>query len=410
MGIMTDTAAAPHAPDTPAFPQPRTCPYHPPADYRRLRDRGPLQRVTLYDGREAWLVTRHDVARRLLADPRLSSDRTDENFPQLSARFAAVRRINRRQGFIGMDPPEHGHYRRMLIGDFAVRRIRAMRGDIERIVHGFIDDMLERDQPVDLVSHFALPVPSMVICQMLGVPYDDHEFFQSASRNLLQSPTAEGTLAARNDLVGYLDRLVAERERRPGPGLIGRLVAEQVASGELTREDLVTTSMLLLVAGHETTASMISLSVITLLEHPDQLAALRADPDVMPSAVEELLRYLSIADLAGVRVATADIDVDGQKVRAGDGVIVANSISNRDEDAFADPDAFDVRRPARHHLAFGYGVHQCLGQNLARMELEIALRELFGRIPTLRLAVPVTELALRPGNTIQGVNELPVRW
>lgn len=404
----------PTAPSPPsgisAFPQTRTCPYRLPAGYERLREDGPLQEVTLYDGRKAWLVTRYEVARRLLADPRLSSDRTDENFPRISPRFEAIRRINQRQGFIGMDPPEHGLYRRMLISDFAVRRIRSMRPDIERIVHGFIDEMLAEDPPVDLVSRLALPVPSMVICQMLGVPYDDHEFFQSASRRLLQSETAEGTLQARHDLVGYLDRLVAERERHPGPGLIGRLVANELASGELDREDLVTTSILLLVAGHETTASMISLSVITLLEHPDQLAALRTGPEVMPSAVEELLRYLSIADLAGLRVAKADIDVDGQTVRAGDGVIVANSISNRDGDAFGDPDAFDVHRSARHHLAFGYGVHQCLGQNLARMELEIALNALFTRVPTLRLAVGVEDLTLRPGNTIQGVEELPVTW
>jgi len=413
---MTDTVAVPAAPgalqasDAPSFPQDRSCPYHPPAGYGRLRERGPLQRVTLYNGRQAWLVTRHELARRLLADPRMSSDRTDENFPMLSPRFEAIRRLNQRQGLIGMDPPEHGFYRRMLISDFAVRKIRSMHGDIEQIVHDFLDEMLAGEPPVDLVSRFAVPVPSMVICRMLGVPYDDHEFFQSASRRLLQSAEPEGTLQTRNELVDYLDQLVVEREREPGTGLIGRLAAEKLASGELRRDDLVTMSLLLLVAGHETTASMISLGVITLLEHPDQLAALRADPDLMPSAVEELLRYLSIADNAGARVATADIDVEGQTIRAGEGVIVANSISNRDGHAFDDPDVFDVRRLARHQLAFGYGVHQCLGQNLARMELEIALRVLLDRVPTLRLAVPVTDLALRPGVTIQGVNELPVTW
>ncbi|MCW2903785.1 MAG: cytochrome [Streptosporangiaceae bacterium] len=405
---MTETSAAPRTPEAPPFPQARTCPYGLPAGYDRLREDGPLRRVTLYDGRPAWLVTRYDLARRLLADPRLSSDRTHENFPFLSPRFKAFRR--QRPAFIGMDPPEHGLHRRMVISDFTVRRLRSMRGDIERIARGLIDEMLSADPPADLVGRFSLPVPSMVICRLLGVPYDDHEFFHSASRRLLQSETAEESLEARQELADYLDRLVTVRQRRPGPGLIGRLVATRLASGELERENLVSMSILLLVAGHETTASMISLSVITLLEHPDQLAALRADPGVMPSAVEELLRYLSIADLAGVRVATADIDIDGQTVRAGEGVIVSNSITNRDREAFDDPDTFDIHRSARHHLAFGYGVHQCLGQNLARVELEVALTALFGRIPTLRLAVPVEELPLRPASTIHGVNELPVTW
>ena len=405
---MDGTFARPSVPEAPSFPQDRTCPYDLPADYDRLRESGPLHRVTLYDGNAAWLVTRYGVARQLLADPRLSSDRTRANFPFLSPSFQAIRR--QRPGFIGMDPPEHGLHRRMLISDFTVKRIRSMRGDIERIAHGLIDEMLAEDPPVDLVGRFSLPVPSMVICRLLGVAYDDHLFFQDASRRLIQSETAEESLAARQELADYLDRLIALRERRPGPGLIGRLVADKLAGGELEREDLVATSILLLVAGHETTASMISLSLITLLEHPDQLAALRADPDAMPFAVEELLRYLSIADLAGVRVATADIDIDGHTVRAGDGVIVGNSIPNRDPDVFDDPQSFNIHRSARHHLAFGYGVHQCLGQNLARMELQVAFTSLFDRIPTLRLAVPVEQLTLRPATTIQGVNELPVTW
>ncbi|HEV7933307.1 MAG TPA: cytochrome P450 [Actinomadura sp.] len=405
---MAETSVAPPTPEAPLFPQARTCPYRPPTGYDRLSEGGSLQRVTLYDGRWAWLVTRHDLARRLLADPRLSSDRTHANFPFLSPRFEAFRQL--RPAFIGMDPPEHGLYRRMVISEFTVRRLRSMRGDIERIARGLIDEMLAGDPPADLVSRFSLPVPSMVICRLLGLPYDDHEFFQDASRRLLQSETAEESLAARQELADYLDRLVATRESLPGPGLIGRLVSTRLASGELEREDLVSMSILLLVAGHETTSSMISLGVITLLDHPEQLAALRADPGVMPSAVEELLRYLSIADLAGVRVATADIDVDGRTVRAGDGVIVSNSITNRDREAFDDPDTFDIHRSARHHLAFGYGVHQCLGQNLARVELEVALTALFDRIPTLRIALPIEELTLRPPSTIHGVNELPVIW
>jgi pentalenic acid synthase len=402
------SASSPQLTDAPPFPQDRTCPYRPPAGYDRLREGGPLRRVSLFNGRVVWVVTRHDLARRLLADRRLSSDRSRTDFPAVSPRAEAARR--RPLGFIALDPPEHGVQRRMLISEFTVKRIKSMRSDVERIVRGFLDEMLAAGPPADLVSAFSLPVPSMVICRLLGVPYDDHEFFQDASRRLIQGGTVEQTLTARDELTAYLGGLIDTMTVEGGAGLLGRLVAEQLAAGELAREDLVSTSVLLLVAGHETTASMISLGVITLLDHPEQLAALRANPETVPFAVEELLRYLSIADIAGSRVATADIEVGEHTIRAGEGVLIVNSIPNFDENVFADPGRFDIDRSARHHLAFGFGVHQCLGQNLARMELEVALTALFERIPTLRLAVPVDDLTIRPGSTIQGVNELPVTW
>ncbi|MFE5737170.1 cytochrome P450 [Streptomyces celluloflavus] len=406
---MTVTATTPQTQDAPAFPSDRTCPYQLPDGYARLRDeQGSLRKVTLYDGRLAWVATKHETARKLLADPRLSSDRTHVDFPATSPRFEGLR--DRRPAFIGMDPPEHQAKRRMTISEFTVKRIKGMRTDIERIVHGFIDELLAAGPPADLVSRFALPVPSMVICRLLGVPYADHDFFQDASRRLVQSTDVASAVAARDDFEEYMDGLITKLQAEPGSGLLGSLVAEQLANGEIEREELISTALLLLVAGHETTASMTSLSVITLLEHPDQHAMLRADPGLVPGAVEELLRYLAIADLAGGRIATADIEIDGQLIRAGEGVIITNSIANRDGSVFEDPDTFDVHRSARHHLAFGYGVHQCLGQNLARLELEVIITALFDRIPTLRLAVPVEQLTLRPGTTIQGVNELPVTW
>ncbi|MYU55392.1 MULTISPECIES: cytochrome P450 [Streptomyces] len=406
---MTVTATTPQTQDAPAFPSDRTCPYQLPDGYARLRDeQGSLRKVTLYDGRPAWVATKHETARKLLADPRLSSDRTHADFPATSPRFEGLR--DRRPAFIGMDPPEHQAKRRMTISEFTVKRIKGMRTDIERIVHGFIDELLAAGPPADLVSRFALPVPSMVICRLLGVPYADHDFFQDASRRLVQATDVASAVAARDDFEEYMDGLITKLQAEPGPGLLGSLVAEQLANGEIEREELISTALLLLVAGHETTASMTSLSVITLLEHPDQHDMLRADPGLVPGAVEELLRYLAIADLAGGRIATADIEIDGQLIRAGEGVIITNSIANRDGSVFEDPDTFDVHRSARHHLAFGYGVHQCLGQNLARLELEVIITALFDRIPTLRLAVPVEQLTLRPGTTIQGVNELPVTW
>ncbi|MFE6690517.1 cytochrome P450 [Streptomyces sp. NPDC057743] len=406
---MTETTATPQAADAPAFPNDRTCPYRLPDGYAKLRDTpGALHRVTLYNGRQAWVVTKHEAARQLLADPRLSSNRTHASFPATSPRIEAIRES--RQAFIGMDPPEHGPKRRMTISEFTVKRIKAMRPEVEEIVHGFLDEMLASGSPADLVSQFALPVPSMVICRLLGVPYADHDFFQDASRRLVQGESAQAAAAARDDLRRYFDGLITTFQAEPGPGLIGSLVAEQLAKGEIDREELASTAMLLLIAGHETTASMTSLSVITLLEHPDQYAALRNDRSLVPGAVEELLRYLAIADIAGGRVALADIEIDGQTIKAGDGVIVTNSIANRDASVYADPDTLDVRRSARHHLSFGFGVHQCLGQNLARLELEVILTALLDRVPTLQLAVPVEELTLRPGTTIQGVNELPVTW
>ncbi|MFE4856503.1 cytochrome P450 [Streptomyces sp. NPDC056670] len=405
----TETTTTLQTAEAPAFPADRTCPYQLPDSYSQLRDQpDALSPVTLFDGRRAWVVTKHETARRLLADPRLSSDRNDAHFPATSPRFQAIRAG--RPAFIGMDPPEHGPRRRMTISEFTVKRIKGMRPDVERIVHGFIDEMLAAGPPADLVSQFALPVPSMVICELLGVPYADHDFFQDASRRLVQSTDMRSAVTAREDLDRYLDGLITRMQAKPGPGLLNTLVNKQLAAGEIDREELVSTALLLLVAGHETTASMTSLSVITLLEHPDQHAALRADPALVPGAVEELLRYLAIADIAGGRIATADIEVDGKVIRAGEGVIVTNSIANRDGSVFENPDSLDVHRTARHHLSFGYGVHQCLGQNLARLELEVILTALFDRIPTLRLAVPVERLALRPGTTIQGVNELPVTW
>ncbi|MGV4925712.1 cytochrome P450 [Streptomyces sp. BHT-5-2] len=406
---MADIATTPQATEAPAFPSDRTCPYQLPQGYTELRDApGPLHRVTLYDGRQAWVVTKHEAARKLLADPRLSSDRADVNFPATSPRFEIAR--ENRPAFIAMDPPEHGVARRMTISEFTVKRIKGMRPEVEEIVHGFLDEMLASGSPADLVGRFALPVPSMVICRLLGVPYADHDFFQDASRRLVQATDVASASAARDDLRHYMDGLITAFQAEPGTGLVGSLVAEQLANGEIDREELISTALLLLVAGHETTASMTSLGVITLLEHPEQFAALRDDRRLVPGAVEELLRLLAIADIAGGRVATADIEIEGRLIRAGEGVIVVNSIANRDGTVYEDPDAFDVRRSARHHLAFGFGVHQCLGQNLARLELEVILNALMDRVPTLRLVTPADQLKLRPGTTIQGVNELLVTW
>jgi len=392
-----------------AFPQDRTCPYHPPTAYDPLRDGRPLARITLYDGRPAWLVTGHAVARTLLTDPRLSSDRTRPDFPAPTERFAGTQ--NRRVALLGFDDPQHHAQRRMMVPSFTLRRAVELRPEIQRIVDERLDAMIAQGPPAELVNAFALPVPSMVICALLGVPYTDHDFFEAQSRRLLRGPKASDTQDARDQLDAYFGELIDRKlkEERPGDGVLDELVHDRLRSGELSRVDVIAFATILLVAGHETTANMISLGTFTLLQHPERLAELRADPALLPTAVEELMRMLSIAD-GLLRVATEDVEAGGETIRAGDGVVFSTSVINRDEDVYPDADTLDWHRSARHHVGFGFGIHQCLGQNLARAEMEIALRTLFTRLPGLRLAAPADEIPFKPGDTIQGMLELPVTW
>ncbi|MEV1089939.1 cytochrome P450 [Streptomyces microflavus] len=398
-------ATAP-TPATP-FPQDRGCPYHPPAGYEPLRAGRPLSRVTLFDGRSVWAVTGHALARRLLADPRLSTDRTHPDFPVPAERFANVEQ--RRVALLGVDDPEHNVQRRMLIPSFSVKRIGALRPRIQETVDRLLDAMERQGPPAELVSAYALPVPSMVICALLGVPYADHEFFEECSQRLLRGPGAADVNRARDELEEYLGALIDRKRTEPGEGLLDELIHRDHPDGPVGREELISFAVILLIAGHETTANMISLGTFTLLRHPEQLAALRAGEATTAVVVEELLRFLSIAE--GLqRLATEDMEVAGTTIRKGEGVVFSTSLINRDADVFPRAETLDWDRPARHHLAFGFGVHQCLGQNLARAELDIAMRSLFERLPNLRLAVPAQEIPHKPGDTIQGMLELPVAW
>ncbi|MEU1229729.1 cytochrome P450 [Streptomyces sp. NPDC005828] len=393
---------------TVAFPQNRTCPYHPPTGYPRTEEERPLSRVTLWDGRSVWLVTGHAAARALLADQRLSTDSTRDDFPLPTERASAVRR-RRRAALLGWDDPEHNAQRRMLIPSFTLKRAETLRPRIQETVDRLLDAMVAQGPTAELVSAFALPVPSIVICDLLGVPYTDHDFFEEQSRRLLRGPTAADTEDALARLEDYLGDLIDQKRLKPGEGVLDDLVARGAGDGGPERRELVQLATILLVAGHETTANMISLGTYTLLRHPERLAELRADPTLVPAAVEELLRFLSIAD-GLLRVAREDVDVEGTVIRAGEGVVFSTSVINRDAAAYSDPDSLDWARSARHHVAFGFGIHQCLGQNLARAELEIALGTLLRRLPGLRLAVPAEEIPFKPGDTIQGMLELPVTW
>jgi cytochrome P450 len=387
------------------IPVPRRGPFAPPAEYQQLREQAPVARLTMGNGRPAWVLTRHEDIRAVLADPRFSSDRSHPAFPapkqgqELASGF--------KFSLISMDPPEHGPARRAVAGEFTARRMQALQPRVQRLVDEHLDVMLAGPRPADLVQALALPVPSLVICGLLGIPYADHEFFEARSAVLLRGRVpVDDRIQAGVDLLTYLDELVTRREKDPTDDLVGR----QLKAGTIEHGDLVSLALLLLIAGHETTANMISLSALALIENPAVGQAIRDDPARTPGAVEELLRYFTITDLTLFRVALADIEVGGQLIRAGEPVISLILAGNHDPEAFADPGRLDISRDARPHLAFGFGPHQCLGQNLARMELQVVLDTLLRRVPDLKLAVPLDDLQFKDDAFVYGAYELPVTW
>ncbi|QUH06138.1 cytochrome P450 [Saccharopolyspora erythraea] len=389
---------------------PRTCPYSPPQEYAQLRSQEPVKRVRTIGGGAAWLVTRHEDVRRVLSDPRMSSDRRKPGFPSLIPGRQAVVAENK-QAMIGMDGQEHAEARRAVIGEFTVRRINRMRPRIQEIVDECIDRMLAAGGPVDLVRELSLPVPSLVICELLGVPYSDHDFFQGRSALMISRSTpAERRREVVLDLRRYLDELVAEKVLRPTDDLLGRQIVQQTEDGEVDREGLVSLAFLLLIAGHETTANMISLGTLALLDNPEQLARITEDPARTPAAVEELLRYFSIVDGATSRTALADVEIGGVLIREGEGVVAVGLSANRDPEAFDSPDELELDRQARNHVAFGFGAHQCLGQNLARVELQIVFDTLFRRIPGLRLANGLDGIRFKDDALVYGAHEMSVTW
>jgi cytochrome P450 len=411
---MTNALAGTSAEAIPDFPMPRAagCPFTPPPQLRRLHAEQPLTKVRLWDGSTPWLVTRYDDQRALLADQRCSVDLTRPGFPYMNPAFREAALRGSQPSFLNMDDPEHARLRRMLSGAFTIKRIEAMRPAVQRMTDDFIDAMLAGPKPADLVRALALPLPSLVICELLGVPYDDHEFFQHQSEvGLRHDVTPEAAGAARRALLEYVADQLNKKLAHPADDLLSELAA-RVRDSDLTHEEAASMGLLLLGAGHETTANMIALSTVALLEHPDQLAAIRDtdDPKVLASAVEELLRYLTIIHLGNRRIALEDIEIAGQTIRAGDGIVIPSITANWQTDIFPAPDRLDVHRDARRHMAFGFGIHQCLGQPLARLELQVVYGTLFRRIPTLRLATDLGNLPFKEDGVVYGVYELPVTW
>ncbi|MEU8916213.1 cytochrome P450 [Streptomyces nigrescens] len=387
-------------------PTVRSCPFDPPEEYRTLREQDPITQVTLPDGATGWLVSRYEDVRTVLADPRFSS------------KYSLLRSGGpERDGapvppppgmLLMMDAPEHTRLRRLLTGQFTVRRMRKLTPAVEKIVAEQLDAMAAAEGPVDLVQAFALPVPSLVICELLGVPYADREEFQQTSATIVGLDAGpEEFQQAQMAMHGFMHQLVLAKREKPTDDILSELVH----SGELTDEELAGVGVLLLIAGHETTANMIALSTMCLLQNPEQLAALRADPALMDSAVEELLRYLTIVHFGVRRTALEDLELNGQQIKEGSHVMLSLASGNRDAAHFADnPERLDVGRPHSVHLAFGHGIHQCLGQQLARVEVKAALSALLDRFPTLRLAVPVEQVPMRDNMLAYGVHELPVTW
>lgn len=405
------SAEAEQAREPEPFPQERAPgrPFDLPPGYRRLQAEEPVFRAELPSGQRAWVLTRHRDVCAVLDDPRFSADSARPNFPGIFRRPAPQ---VLRGTFVRMDGAEHLRYRRMLGVEFTPRKAERMRPRITEVADARIDAMLAAGPPADLMTTLAYPVPSMVVSELLGVPPSDHERFETSTRVLVNGrSSAEEMTRAKDDVLAHLNGLVAAKERDPGDDLISRMLVKHVAAGELDRAEVAVVAWLLLAAGHHTTATMIGTGAALLLRHPEQLAVLRADPSAIPGAVEELLRHQTAMQGGMYRVALEDVQVGDVLIRAGDGVVCQLASANRDPDVYPDPDRFDVRRSARRHVAFGFGPHQCLGQTLARVELQVVLGRLFERLPGLRLAVAEDELPFWHHQFgIHGVRELPVTW
>ena len=391
----------------PVIPAPRAvgCPLAPPAEFASWREADGLQRA-VWQGKPVWMISRYQDIKAALVDPRLSANTMayDVEIPDAQS----VPQI-----FPRLDDPEHNRLRRMMARDFTFRRAEKMRPQIQEMVDKFLDDMIVTGPPADLVRAFALPVPSLVICLLLGVPYEDHDFFQRSSSTALDSRATEEEKAESSlALFTYMTELVARKEREPGDDMMSRLIRDHVATGELTRETAAMNGVIMLAAGHETTANMISLGTLTLLQHPDEFARLRDtdDPAVIANIVDELMRYLTIVHSLIDRVATEDVTIGGQLIQADEAVLMNLPAGNHDPNFIERPDVFDVDRGARGHLGFGFGAHQCIGANLARTEMHVAFATLARRLPGLALAVPAEELVYQNNKEVYGITELPVTW
>lgn len=376
------------------------CPFDPPAELIEARQHGPISRYTHPGGKPGWLITGYELVRSVLADPRFSARKDLLNVVDFELPPAPPGE------FLLMDDPQHSRYRKPLVGKFTARRMRLLTERIEQITAHCLDAMERSGPTADLVTAFAKPIPTIVICELLGVPYEDRDAFQEQIDKFMNGETSDDDLlAAYTATQEYLEKLVAAKRANPTDDVLSELT-----DSDLTEEELKGVSLILLAAGFDTTANMLSLGTFALLQNPVQLDELRADPTLIDQAVEELLRYLSVAK-SFMRTALVDVELGGQTIEAGTTVVLSYNTAGRDPERYTDPHTLDIHRQEGGHLAFGHGVHLCLGQQLARVEMRVALAALIERFPTLRLAVPAEEVALRPETAdIYGVKSLPVTW
>ncbi|WP_460518763.1 cytochrome P450 family protein [Flindersiella endophytica] len=394
----------------PTHPLPRPTPGTPTGVvYTGQRAAAPVYRTVLPSGSQAWVVTRYDDVRAVLSDQRFSRNLLYPGAPCMikPGDFSTGER-----SILNLDPPDHTRLRRLVAQAFTMRRIEALRGRIEQITSGLLDDLAAMEQPADLIEAFAFPLPTVVICEVLGVPYDERERFRAWS-NVLVTPmqnTPDDIAAAGRSGAEHMRQLIARKREHPGEDLLSRLIEARDEGDRLAEDELVDLGTQLLSAGHETTVGLIANSVVLLMRHPEQLAALRGDPSLVDRAIEEVLRYESPAGAALLRVATADVEIGGVTIRKGEAVVPMTSSANFDETEFADPERFDITRRHNPHVGFGYGIHFCIGAPLSRIEGQVALRGLLDRFPGLRLAVPNDQIVWGPELVIRRPVAVPIAW
>ncbi|MGY6658136.1 cytochrome P450 [Amycolatopsis sp. TRM77291] len=401
-----------HAENPPEYPIPRKCPYRPASELVDLRKHSPMTKVRLYNGRTAWLVTDTEAARTVLADHRkVSISAKVGNFPMLNEEFEAIVDSGFAEVLFGADPPVHTQQRQMIMPSFTMRRVDRLHSDIQRIVEEKFDEMMSQGNTGDIVAQFAHPVPSLVISLLLGVPAEEREEFDEPARRLFSAEPGQAEQAM-TDLNAYLEKLISHKEANPGAGPVGLvddLVENQLKGGKVDRATLIQLALAMLVAGTDTTTNVISLGTLALLDNREQWDALVADPGLVPNAVAEMLRYVSLIEQYG-RVATEDIDLGGHVIKAGEGILISSVGVAFDPATTPDPFRFDITREPGANIAFGHGVHRCPGAELARLELEITFRAMIARMPNLRITIPHDQVPGNNDGTLQRLFELPVAW
>lgn len=407
---MTGTAPAapspvPSSAAIPPFSTARENLFDPPAGTRALREREPLSRTAFPGGHTGWLVTGHATARTVLSDPRFGA-RAEPGHPPVPRAPVLADPPADPAGTPGA--PGHRRYRELLTAQFTERRVRLLTERTENAAEELLDAMERAGRTADLVEDFALPLSSLVLCELLGVPAPDREpFRRDLTAWSAHGASADQVTAAFAGLGATLHGLVPRKRAEPGDDVLSGLVH---GAGNLTDEELASLAFLLIAAGHETTAGQLALSVLALLRDPGRAAALRADPSLTEGAVEELLRYLGVVHHGPTRAALEDTEIDGVLVRKGEIVTVSLAAADRDPARHPDPDVLDLTRDATGHLGFGHGAHRCLGRRLARVELRVGIDALLRRFPRLRLAVPADGIPLRHDTQVYGVHRLPVTW